>query len=46
MPTIEIRISERIQRHLAAVRLMSYMVFPDDAKLRHSGRDYIPNDPR
>jgi hypothetical protein len=34
MPTIEIDISERIQRHLAAVRLMSYMVFPDDPGLR------------
>lgn len=34
MPTIEIDVSERIPRHLAAVRLMSYMVFPDDAKFR------------
>src|SRR5208282_694609 len=34
MPTIEIQIADRIQRHLAAVRLMSYMVFPDDEKLR------------
>jgi hypothetical protein len=34
MPTIEIDTSERIQRHLAAVRLMSYMVFPDDPGLR------------
>jgi hypothetical protein len=34
MPTIELEVSERIDRHLAAVRLMSYMVFPDDAKLR------------
>jgi hypothetical protein len=34
MPTIEIPIFSRIGRHLAAVRLMSYMVFPDDEKLR------------
>jgi hypothetical protein len=34
MPTIEIDVSERIARHLAAIRLMSYMSFPDDAKLR------------
>ncbi len=34
MPVIEIDVSDRVARHLAAVRLMSYMVFPDDAKLR------------
>ena len=34
MPTIEIDVSERIPRHLAAIRLMSYMVYPDDAKRR------------
>lgn len=34
MPTIEIEISERIQRHLAAVRVMSFMVFPDDTEQR------------
>ena len=34
MPTIEIDISERIQRHLAAARVMSFMVFPDDAERR------------
>ena len=34
MPTIEIEVSERIQRHLAAVRVMSYMVFPDDLEKR------------
>jgi hypothetical protein len=34
MPTIEIAMTERVSRHLAAVRLMSYMVYPDDAQLR------------
>jgi hypothetical protein len=34
MPTIEIEISDRIARHLASVRLMSYMVFPDSLDLR------------
>ena len=34
MPTIEIKVTERFSRHLAAVRLMSYMVYPDDAELR------------
>ena len=34
MPTIEIEVSERIQRHLAAVRVMSCMVFPDDPEKR------------
>src|ERR1019366_9313810 len=34
MPTIDIQIASRIHRHLAAVRLMSCMVFPDDQKLR------------
>jgi hypothetical protein len=34
MAVIEIEVLERVARHLAAVRLMSYMVFPDDAKLR------------
>jgi hypothetical protein len=39
MPTIEIEVSERIQRHLAAVRVMSCMVFPDAP--RSKGRDLI-----
>ena len=34
MPTMDIQIASRIQRHLAAARLMSCMVFPDDEKLR------------
>jgi hypothetical protein len=34
MPSIEIDVSERISRHLAAVRLMSHMIYPDDAQLR------------
>ena len=34
MPTIEIEVSDRIQRHLAAVRVMSCMVFPDEAEKR------------
>lgn len=34
MPTIEIEVSDRIRRHLASVRLMSYMVFPDNPELR------------
>jgi hypothetical protein len=34
MPTIEINMSSRIFRHLAAIRLMSYMTFPDDTNLR------------
>jgi hypothetical protein len=34
VPTIEIQVSERISRHLAAVRLMSYMTFPDSPELR------------
>jgi hypothetical protein len=34
VPTIEIDVAERVSRHLSAVRLMSYMVFPDDSKLR------------
>lgn len=33
MPIIEIAVTDRLSRHLAAVRLMSHMVFPDDAKL-------------
>jgi hypothetical protein len=36
MPTTEIEVSERISRHLAAVRLMSYMVFPDRPELRRA----------
>jgi hypothetical protein len=36
MPTIEIEVSERISRHLAAVRLMSHMVFPDRPELRRA----------
>ncbi|MDO8589233.1 MAG: hypothetical protein Q7T82_19575 [Armatimonadota bacterium] len=34
MPNIEIDMSDRAARHLGAIRLMSYMVFPDDAKMR------------
>jgi len=34
VPTIEIEVSDRIARHLASVRLMSYMVFPDNPDLR------------
>jgi hypothetical protein len=34
VPTIEIEVSDRIARHLASVRLMSYMVFPDNPELR------------
>ena len=34
MPTIEIEVSDRIARHVASVRLMSYMVFPDNPELR------------
>ncbi len=34
MPIIEIDVSARADRHLEAVRLMSYMLFPDDVKLR------------
>ena len=34
MPTIEIETDDPIQRHLAALRIMSYMVFPDDPELR------------
>ena len=34
MPSIEIDMSGRISRHLAAVWLMSHMVYPDDARLR------------
>ncbi len=34
MPTIEIEVSDRIARHLASVRLMSYMIFPDNLDLR------------
>jgi hypothetical protein len=34
MPTIEIEVSDRIARHVATVRLMSYMVFPDNPDLR------------
>jgi hypothetical protein len=34
VPTIEIEVSDRIARHVASVRLMSYMVFPDDPELR------------
>jgi hypothetical protein len=34
MQPIEIKVTERFSRHLAAVRLMSYMVYPDDAELR------------
>jgi hypothetical protein len=34
VPTIEIEVSDRIARHLASVRLMSYMVFPDNLDLR------------
>jgi hypothetical protein len=34
VPTIEIETDDPIQRHLAALRIMSYMVFPDDPELR------------
>jgi hypothetical protein len=34
VPTIEIEVSDRIARHVASVRLMSYMVFPDNPELR------------
>lgn len=34
MPTIEIETNNMIDRHLAALRLMSYMVFPDNPALR------------
>jgi hypothetical protein len=34
MPTIEIEVSDRIARHVATVRLLSYMVFPDNRDLR------------
>ena len=37
MPTIEIEVSDRIARHLASVRLMSYMIFPDNLDLRIAG---------
>jgi hypothetical protein len=31
---IEIDVTDRVDRHFAAIRLMSYMLFPDDANLR------------
>jgi len=34
VPTIEIEVSDRIARHVASVRLMSYMVFPNNPDLR------------
>jgi hypothetical protein len=34
MPTIEIETNDLIQRHVAALRIMSYMVFPDKPELR------------
>jgi hypothetical protein len=34
MPTIEVETDDMLQRHLAALRLMSYMVFPDNPELR------------
>ncbi len=34
MPTIEFETNNMIDRHLAALRLMSYMVFPDNPALR------------
>jgi hypothetical protein len=34
VPRIEIEVSDRIARHVASVRLMSYMVFPDNPELR------------
>jgi hypothetical protein len=37
VPTIGIKVADRIQRHLAAVRLMAYMLFPDSAELRAAG---------
>jgi hypothetical protein len=36
VPTIEIETDDPIQRHLAALRIMSYMVFPDDPELRRA----------
>ncbi len=36
MPTIEIETDDLIQRHLAALRIMSYMIFPDDPELREA----------
>ncbi len=35
MPSIEIEMTDRVRRHLAAVRLMSFMVHPDNT---HSAR--------
>jgi hypothetical protein len=37
VPTIEIEVSDRLARYLASVRLMSYMVFPDNLDLRTAG---------
>jgi hypothetical protein len=37
VPTIEIEVSDRLARYLASVRLMSYMVFPDNSDLRTAG---------
>jgi hypothetical protein len=34
MPTIEIKTNDMLERHLAALRLMSFMVFPDNPELR------------
>lgn len=34
MPTIQFKISTRVDRHLAAIRLISYMAFPGDPELR------------
>ena len=34
MPNIQFSTGDRISRHLAAIRIMSYMVYPDSAELR------------
>ena len=36
MPTIELSVENRISRHLAAVRIMSYMVYPDNPERREA----------
>jgi hypothetical protein len=36
VPTIQFETNDKIQRHLAALRIMSYMVFPDKPKLREA----------
>jgi DNA modification methylase len=34
VPTIQIQVADRFERHFAAVRLMAYLVYPDSAELR------------